>query len=457
MIFLKNISLPSYFAKYITIGNERSIKAKRNILFSFFIKGLNILISLLLVPLTINYVDKTQYGIWLTLSSIIAWFGFFDIGFGNGLRNKFAEAIASGKHKLARIYVSTTYAILSILIGVVLILFLCVNPFLNWANILNTSQSMAPQLSLLALIVFVFFCIQFILQLVTIVLTANQQPAKSALFNLFGNFFTLVIIYVLTKTSNGNLIYLGITLSLTPVLVLLGSSIWFYNRDYKIYSPNFNFVKFRFAKQLMNLGLKFFVIQVAAIVLFQSNNLIIAHLFGPQEVTVYNIVYKYFSVITMISTIVMTPFWTAFTDSWYKKDINWIKNIVKKLQKFWLLLCVISILMMFASNFIYEVWLNGKIQVSFIVSVFMMINVMIITWNMIYVQFLNGIGKIQLQLYSGIFGTVLIIPLTIILAKYFGVVGILIASCILGLINTTWTYLQYNKIINNNARGIWNK
>jgi len=100
----------------VTKGHERSVKAKKNILASFVIKGLGIAISLVLVPLTINYINPSRYGIWLTLSSIVGWFSFFDIGFGNGLRNKLAEAKAKGEEELAKIYVSTTYAILSIII-----------------------------------------------------------------------------------------------------------------------------------------------------------------------------------------------------------------------------------------------------------------------------------------------------------------------------------------------------
>ena len=77
-------------------GHERTVKAKKNIVASFVIKGLNIAIGLILVPLTINYLNPTKYGIWITLSSVIGWFSFFDIGLGNGLRNRFAEAIAVG-------------------------------------------------------------------------------------------------------------------------------------------------------------------------------------------------------------------------------------------------------------------------------------------------------------------------------------------------------------------------
>src|ERR1035437_7347374 len=157
----------AFIKSRINKGHTRSVRAKKNILASFLIKGLSIAISLVLVPLTINYINPTQYGIWLTLSSIVSWFSFFDIGFGNGLRNKFAEAMAKGQVELARIYVSTTYAILCIIIVIVLILFLLINPYLHWSKLLNTTPEMAGELSILAVIVFVFFCLRFIFQLVT--------------------------------------------------------------------------------------------------------------------------------------------------------------------------------------------------------------------------------------------------------------------------------------------------
>src|SRR6266542_424892 len=90
-------------------NHERSIQVKKNILTSFLAKGGTIAINLFLVRITIDYVSPLQYGVWLTLSSIIAWFSFFDIGFGNGLKNKLTEAIAKNDYLLARQYVSSTY------------------------------------------------------------------------------------------------------------------------------------------------------------------------------------------------------------------------------------------------------------------------------------------------------------------------------------------------------------
>jgi len=436
-------------------GHDRSVKAKKNIFASFIIKGCNIAISLVLVPLTIHYVNPTQYGIWLTLSSIIGWFAFFDIGFGNGLRNKFAEAIAKDDHQLARIYLSTTYAILSIIIVCLLVIFLCLNPFLNWTSILNTPASMAAELSTLALLVFVFFCLQFILQLITTIITANQQPAKASFFNFLGSLFSLTVIFILTKTTSGNLIYLALSLGFTPVLVLTASSLWFYTHEYKKYAPSIKFVKFSYARELMSLGLKFFIIQIATVVLYETSNLIIAQLFGPAQVTPYNVAYKYFGIIPMVMGIIMTPFWSAITEAWVKQDIAWIKSTMKRLQLLWVVLSLVTLGMLLVSNFVYKLWVGKDLLIPVSISVAMASYVIIDAWNGIYSQFVNGVGKIKLQLYIALASTLINIPLAIYLGKHAGIYGVVLSTTIISIMGAIASPIQYYKIINNKARGIW--
>jgi len=441
----------------VTKGQKRSVKAKKNILASFAIKGLSIAISLVLVPLTINYINASRYGIWLTLSSIVTWFSFFDIGFGNGLRNKFAEALAKGQEELARIYVSTTYAILIIIIGIVLVIFISINPFLNWARILNTSADMSDELRLLALIVFVFFCLRFVFQLITTVLTANQEPAKASFFNLLGSLFSLIVIFILTKTTSGNLIYLGTALSIAPVLVLAASSIWFYKHGYKMYSPSFKYVRFSFARNLMSLGIKFFVIQIAALILFNTNNIIITQLFGPAEVTTFNVSFKLFSVVTMVFSIIATPLWSAFTEAFVKNDFDWIKSTLSKMRIIWYLLIGCTILLLFSSPVLYKWWVGDKVQVPFALSVAMSSYVIVYIWQTIHVFFLNGIGKIKLQLYLVVFSGLVNIPLAIFLGKKMGLVGITLTSTMLFIIMGIVFSVQTQKILNRTAVNIWNK
>ena len=80
-------------------GDQRSIKAKKNIIASFLIRGIDALIYLLLVPITLGYLNPYEYGVWLTLNSILVWFNSFDIGLGNGLRNKLTIALAENDLK----------------------------------------------------------------------------------------------------------------------------------------------------------------------------------------------------------------------------------------------------------------------------------------------------------------------------------------------------------------------
>jgi O-antigen/teichoic acid export membrane protein len=438
-------------------GHDRSVNAKKNIFASFIIKGFSIAITLLLVPLTIHYVNPTQYGIWLTLSGIVGWFSFFDIGFGNGLRNKFAFALANDQKEQARIYVSTTYAILSIIIGIVLVFFCIANQFIDWTKILNTSPRMGSELSLLALIVFVFFCLQFVLQLLTTVITADQKPAKASLYNMLGSALSLLIIFILIKTTHGSLIYLAFALGISPVLVLLLSSLWFYTHDYKYYAPSFKYVNFSHAKGLMNLGLKFFLVQIAALIIYETDNIVITQLFGPASVTPYNIAYKYFGVIAMVFNIIMNPLWSAYTEAYARRDIDWIKRIINKIMHLWALIACVGVIMLILANIVYRLWIGPSINVEFLLSVSIMLTFITNAWCGIFSQFLNGVGKLRLQMYSGLLGAIVNIPLSIFLGHRIGISGVVLATCIIGLISAIWSPIQYHKIINNKAKGIWNK
>lgn len=447
-IFLRNL---------INKGHDRSVKAKKNIIASFILKSGTIAINLLLVPLTIHYINSTKYGIWLTLSSIIGWFAFFDIGFGNGLRNKFAESMAKGQIKLARIYVSTTYAVLSIIVVFILVLFFCINPILNWSKILNTPATMAKELSILALLVFVFFCLQFVLQLITTVMTANQQPSMSSLLNFLGSLFSLIVIFILTKTTSSNLIYLGIALGLAPVLVFAISSIWFYNTSYKVFAPSIRLVNFKYGKELLKIGGEFFIIQIGAMILFQTDNIIIAQVLGPNEVTTFNVAYKLFFVVIMIFGIFMTPFWSAFTDAYAKGDIQWIRDIFLKIKRYWFILVVFNLILFIASPLIFRIWLGEMVHISLTISFTMTIYVTGYNWLMIHCYLLNGIGKIRLQLYLYIVSAFINIPIAILLGKIFGLTGIIMSNVLILIIMGIILSKQSIKILNQTAIGIWNR
>ena len=442
---------------FFSQGHSRTILAKKNIAASFLIKGGNILIGLLLVPMTISYISPTQYGIWITLSSIISWFNFFDIGLGNGLKNKIAEANALEQNEKGQIYVSTTYAILAIISLFVFLLFFFINPYLNWEKILNAPNNINQSLNDVALIIVGFFCISFVIQLINTILIANHKPAKSSLISLIGSFLSLIIIYIITKITEASLIKLVLVLAGVPLFVQVIFSIWLFKTSLKMLSPKFKLINFEYAKSLLSIGGLFFIIQIGALVFFQTDNIIITQLYGPKEVTTFNIAYKLFSVVVMIFTIILTPFWSAFTDAYAKNDLEWIKSVISKMQYYWLILIVITICILAISPFIFKWWLGDSVIIPFTLSIAMTIYVIAFSWQTIHVFLLNGIGKIKLQFYLVIISAIINLPLSILFGSWWGLPGVISANTLVFIIMGVIFSIQVSKIFKHKASGIWGK
>ncbi len=444
-----------------TSGHERSVKAKKNILASLVIRGCSIAISLVLVPLTINYINPSRYGIWLTLSSIVAWLSFFDIGLTQGLRNKFAEAKARGDDALAQIYVSTTYALLGIIFCAIWVAFIITNNFLNWSSILKVSESMNSEVSLLAMVVFTYFCLSFVLKIITTILLADQQPARSSLMDFLGQLFSLMFIVILVKTTEGSLLKLGIALCLSPLLVLAAANIYFFRGEYKRYTPKVSKVRFGHIKELFNLGLMFFIISFAGIIQFQTANIIIARNFGTEDVTSYNIVFKYFGILNMIFTIFITPFWSASTEAYEKNDIQWIKNSIKKYNQLNILMILGGLLMLVFSGAAYRFWIGeGKVIIPFSLSLWGFIYFNVLIFGGKYVNFLNGISALRIQFLTSVISPFIYIVIAILLIKYYhlGVCSLFIASIVANFNGLILAPLQYYQIIVKKSKTpIWYK
>lgn len=375
---------------------------------------------------------------------------------GKGLRNKLAESFAENNKDLAKVYVSTTYAILFIIITLVLVLFFIVNPFLNWFEILNVNFELNSELSTIALIVFTLFCFRFIAKLINTILASDQRTANAELIEFFGKLLSLLIIYLFTLTTEGSLLFLALGISISPVLVLIISSIILFNRRYKFCRPSLKYIDFKYSKVLLNLGVKFFIIQIAALLLYQTNNIIIAQLFGPSEVTPYNIAFKYFSLITLGFSIIVSPYWSAYTEAYILKDFTWIKRTIKQIIIIWCVFVIIGLVLLFSSGLFYKIWVGDKVVIPFFMSLIVLLYSLINAWNSIFSTFLNGVGKLKLQLIVGISAAILNVPLAISLGKIFGIIGVLSSNVILGAIAMFIYPIQFKKILNQSKLSIWN-
>ena len=448
-----------YLNGFFNRGHERSINAKKNILASFIIKGCSIAISLLIVPLSLKYVNPSQYGIWLTLSSMVAWISFFDIGFTQGFRNKFAEAKAKGDTLLARIYISTTYYYIGIIFSIVWIVLLIVSQIVNWQTLLNIPADLVKEVSRLVIIIFTYFCFQFVFRIINTMLIADQKPAKASFLDLSGQLMSLIIIFTLTRLTKGSLLNLGLAIGIAPTLVLVFANFILFKTQYKDYVPTIKLAKKEYAKDIMNLGLKFFVLQIASIVQFQTTSFLIAHYFNTTQVTSYNIAYKYFFTLQMIFMILLTPLWSGATDAYNSGDTDWIKMVVKKYLLFLLPFILLGAIMLAFAKPVYDLWLGKHtVDIKFHISLLCYIFFSTGMFASIFVAVINGIGALKIQFITSILTSVGFLAISILLIKQFhlGVEAILITSIISNVYGYILAPLQYYHIFVKKSKSkIW--
>ena len=415
-------------------------------------------ISFLIVPLTINYVNPTQYGIWLTLSSVIAWITYFNLGLGNGFRNKFAEAKAKGDLDTARQYLSTTYFAITCLVLFLLLLALIANSFIDWSHLLKIDSSYSSELTRVFSIVCVFFCMTMVVNIFDSLLLADQKPGASSIVHVIGQFISLVTIFILTKFTAGSLTNLALAYSSIPCIVMLLASFFaFYFTDYKKYAPSIKMIRPKLIKNILNLGVQFFFINICLILIFQIINFVITRELGPNAVTQYNLAYKYFHIIYMILVIIITPFWSAFTDAYAQKDYNWMKNTLHKLEMCALGSVGLGVVMLAISPLFYKIWVGDVVQVPFFLSVTVLLYMLTQVFGAVYMQLINGIGTIRLQLIIYIVFAILSWPIITYSCRLFGVYGASILPIIVYTVQSVFGRIQLNKLLNNRAKGIWAK
>lgn len=445
--------------EYFKGGNERTVKAKKNVLYMVVYKGISILAGLLLVPITINYVDSENYGLWLTLSSMIAWMSFFDIGINNGLKNKLAEALARKDYKLGRKYVSTTYAILALIFIPLMLILLFIVPFIPWESLLNISSKYGNSLVVAICILVVYFCLNFILSTINVVMMADQQPADASLRSLVQQLVSLAIIYVLTLTTKGSLVNLCLALCASPLIVVLFFNFSLFRGKYAELAPSFNNIDFRVAPDLMKLGIQFFIIQVAGVIQWQMANFLIIRYFGAVSVTEYNIAYKYFSILTMGWGILNTPVWAAVTDAITKGDYVWIQNAINKFLKLFLLFTLVGILMLIVSPWVYKIWIGDKVNIVFLLSLSLLVYNVVIMFGGIFIAVVNGSGQLKIQMYACLISPIVYLCCFFLCTKAFnwGIYSVIIASIVANFNGIVLAPIQCRKMINNNLKKLCKK
>ena len=195
---------------------------RNNIILSAIMKVIGLATSFLIVPITLDYLDKEQYGIWMTLTSILMWFSFFDVGLGNGMRNYLAQAIAEGDFAKGRTYLSTTLVMLSVIALILSVIFGAFGLLAELDQVFNTTALTSDQLRFPVLVAIIMTLIVFVVKNIGVVYIALQKYAINDLIIVMANAVALLAVFICTKTiPYGNLTVIVLIFTSLPAVAFI--------------------------------------------------------------------------------------------------------------------------------------------------------------------------------------------------------------------------------------------
>ena len=394
-------------------------------------KVVGMLISFLSVPLTIGYLGTERYGAWVTIGSLLAWLQLTDFGLGNGLTNAVTTAAGQDRPDLVRMHLSNGVALLtSIAVATGLVAALAW-PFINWGAVFGVSDpATLAELGPAVATALAVFLIQFPLSSGGKVYMAYQEGRIGTYWGIAGNILSLLALITVTRTGGG-LVWLVIAVSGTQMLVVLASNAWIYLRHRPNLRPGLRHLDTSAMRPLGAVGGKFFLIQIMALVTFQTDNLVISHYLGAARVPEYSLTYTLFSYTALPQSLLFGYLWTAYTEAIARRDIVWVARAfhMSLLAGIAFTAVAVGCIAFIAQPFI--AWWAGPAVVPSIALIAWMAG-----WSMINAYtnpiacLLAAASHLRVQLIYSFLSTVSNLALSIYLVGSWGVVGVIAATVI---------------------------
>lgn len=372
---------------------------------TFVLRMLSMLLSLLYVPVVLDFLRDEKYGVWVTLTTIINWIKLFDVGLGNGLRNKLAETIALKDSATGRKFVSTTYYLLgAVFLGVILI-FISINHQIDWNSILKVKDIPSSELAAITQVSVVLVLVGFVLQTVVYVFDADGNTVMGGVMQFLSSLISLVLIWSSRYfVEQGNLLYLAWVLTGVPVVVYLGFTLYCFGVKYRQLRPSYKQVQLKSSGSLLSLSGKFFIIQITAAILFSSVPFIVNRFYSPREVAQYSIVSSLFNLPVIVMTLVVFPISPLVTQAYARGDSQWIRQMLKRMR--WVSVAVAAgcLLLLLVSPMIFKIWIGDRVSIPWSLSIAVALYTVVYVVNTPSSVFLNSTGKVRTLVILGPLG-----------------------------------------------------
>ena len=407
-------------------------------------RAVRIGVTLITIPLTLHYLGNERFGLWMTISSVLAMAGFADFGVGNGVLNTVSTAYGKDDWDGIRQAISSGFAVLTLIGAAILAIFLAIYRFVDWGNLFRATTSTARAEAGPAMLVFmVCFALNVPLDVVQRTQLGLQQGFLTNFWEIFSSILILIGILGVVH-FHLSLTALVVAFAGAPVLGTWFNAAFFFGRSRRDLLPKWSLVSRTVIEKIASLGGLFFLLQLVVAISYSADNFIIARILGVADVTVFSIPQRMFAVIATIVTMLMMPLWPAYAEAISRGDMHWVRHTLSRtlLGVFAFTTVVSGLLLLFANKLLLW-WVGPNIHPSFALMLGLAVWAVLSNCGNTLAMFLNGAGILKFQVgIAAIFGIGCLV-VKILLTQLYGVAGVPWATIVTYILFAALPYAWY--------------
>jgi O-antigen/teichoic acid export membrane protein len=283
-------------------------------------KGAILAVNAISIPIVVRYLGPLQFGIWATITTTLSLLLVLDLGIANSLTNLISEAYAKDDRELAGKYAATAFWMMVLVAAGLGLIGYVAWPFISWDEVFHVGASSHGIASRAVAVAYGVFLCGMPAGLAAKILGAYQELRIANLFAAAGSVGSLAGVILVVRLHGGLSSLIGVS---SGVMVLASGLclLWvcLHHKPWLIPWPS-NMSR-TLSRRLMQSGGDFFVIQIAGLVVFNSDNLVIAHYLGPAQVTPYTVTWRLVSYAAALQTIILPALWPAYAEAFVRGDL----------------------------------------------------------------------------------------------------------------------------------------
>ena len=223
--------------KKITKGESLNDVIIFNVLSSYFFNFISLLIGFVSIPFLLKLLSNNQYGIWITIFSILSWLSIFDFGISQGLRNNIPRLLKSKNNIEFKQLIQSAYLITFLVSIGFLVTTLVLYLFIDFKTVFNLNANPIPEnINQLVLLIVFMYCFQFSSNNIVGILHATLESRFITLIDACSKSIMFLGILFLLYFQINSLFFLAVITILSRTLFM-----WFFTyRFTKKYNLNLN-------------------------------------------------------------------------------------------------------------------------------------------------------------------------------------------------------------------------